>query len=810
MVDRAGLLKRLMATFLDELDEHVQKMSHCVLALEKEPSGKEREEYIAELFRAAHSLKGAARAVDQPQIERLCHVLEDAFGAIRAGTFETSPELSTLLLKTADVIGGTGQTLRAHEPVDEKLLGQYQEAVRSAVAGEPFSLPVATSPEAVTPEAAKPDVPEPKAAAPEVGAASKKETVAKVEADSRIPSSKVTLTETASKVVTGSEKISSGPASDGRPTAKQHASSTVRVSQEKLDQLLAQTGELLVVRQRIDTHPNELEALLESVAHWKQDWQSVQRAMIRLAENGGADPLLARSGTLTAHMVRTLEANGERLRMLERSLEQLRRRMQTDARRLNVVGAAVQDEVHDIRMVPFVEACAGLERLVRDIATTTGKNVELFIEGGDIEVDRSVLSGLADPLMHLVRNAVDHGIEAPDDRQSAGKTSEARLTVSASLRGSQIQVVVSDDGRGLNLEKIRDRVRTRGLPEPADDHEVVNCIFLPGFSTAEIITDVSGRGVGMDVVKRQVETLRGTIETATQPGLGTRFTLLVPLTLTTINAVFVRVGEQTFLLPSSNVSKLVRFLPTDVRMMQGQETLPLEGAPLPVVSLGQLLGRDSTVTKSESGHLTGVIGCVGEREAVFVVDHVSSEREIVIKNLGPRIHRVPHVSGATLLQSGEIALLLNVPSLMRSLTGGVRESSISAVDETVVVRHAAQRVLVVDDSITTRTLIRSILETAGYEVEAAVDGRDAWDRMQASAEGYELIVSDVDMPRMNGFRLTEAIRSSDRHQDIPVVLVTSRDSDEDKAQGVRAGASAYLVKSQFDQTNILETIQQLI
>jgi two-component system, chemotaxis family, sensor kinase CheA len=795
MVDREKLLQRLMTTFLEELDEHVQKISDCVLALEKGSTGKDREEQIAELFRAAHSLKGASRAVDQRQIEQVCHVLEDAFGAVRDGALETGSELCTLLLKTADVIGDAGQVLRAKEPVDSKLLSQYQKAVRAAVAGKPFVLPEENR------EQPKPDTASSAAPHAAPGHVAQPETQ-----DAPPPQSTDTpLADTPSTET----PLSESPLSES-PHAKQSASSTVRVTQQKLDQLLARTGELLVVRQRIEAHPVEMESLLDSVSDWKQEWQSVQRTMIRLVENGGGDPLLARSGQMAAQMARTLEANGEQLRSLERSLELLRRGMQSDSRQLNVVGAAVQDEVHHIRMVPFAEACAGLERSVRDISTTTGKSVELVIEGGDIEVDRSVISGLTDPLMHLVRNAVDHGIEAPEERQSAGKSAEANVTVSASLRGSQIQVVVSDDGKGLNLDKIRERVRTRKLPEPADDRELVNCIFLPGFSTAEIITDVSGRGVGLDVVKSQVETLRGTIETTTLPGLGTRFTLLVPLTLTTINVIFVRIGEQTFLLPSSNVSKLVRFLPTDVRMMQGQEMLSVNGAPLPVVSLGQLLGRGSTVSKSESGRLTGVVGCVGDREAVFVVDDVTSEREIVIKNLGPRIRRLPHVSGATLLQSAEIALLLNVPSLIRSVAGGGQKSSLTMIEESVTDQQVAQRVLVVDDSITTRTLIRSILETAGYDVEAAVDGRDAWDRIETSPAEYELVVSDVDMPHMNGFRLTEAIRSSERHQNIPVVLVTSRDSEEDKVQGVRAGASAYLVKSQFDQTNILETIQQLI
>lgn len=789
MVDREKLLLRLMATFLDELDEHVQTIGDGVLALEKGLPEDELTERLAAMFRAAHSLKGASRAVDQEPIEQLCHTLEDVFGAIRDGRMSLEGELCTLILKTADAIGSAGRALRAKDPLNTELLGEFRSAVQAAVAGDSFLIPELPSiePPAATEAANQPAEPaQPTAvAAQQTGSADP------------VP-------------VTDGEPPSKGspdpPVAAGRATS----SGTVRVAQEKLDLLLARSGELLVARQRMDTHPAEIEALLDAVSEWKQEWQSAQRTLVRLIEGAGPDPLVSRSSRYASRLAGIVETNGERLRLLEQTLDRLRRSTQSDARQLNVIGSSLQDEVHNIRMVPFEQACAGLERAVRDIATTSGKDVELLLEGDDIEVDRSVISGLTDPLMHLVRNAVDHGIEHPSDRKAAGKSPRARVTVSASLRGSQVEVVVSDDGRGLNLERIRDRVRSRNLPEPSDDRELVNCIFLPGFSTAEIITDVSGRGIGMDVVKSQVESLRGTIETASQPGFGTRFTLLVPLTLTTINAVFVRLGEQTFLMPSANVRKLVRFLHSEIQSMQGQETLPLNDAPLPVISLSELIGRESQVSPTESGHLTGVVVTVGGRDAVFVVDEVSSEREIVVKNLGARIHRLPHVSGATLLQSGEIALLLNVPSLLRKLSAGVQTGSLASAAGPESTHVELQRVLVVDDSVTTRTLIRSILETAGYDVDAAIDGQDAWERMQSASSPYEIVVTDVDMPRMDGFRLTEVIRSSSRYEETPIVLVTSRDAEEDKIRGVDSGANAYLVKSQFDQSNILETIQQLI
>ncbi|MDA1165697.1 MAG: hybrid sensor histidine kinase/response regulator [Planctomycetota bacterium] len=812
MVDRAKLLERLMATFVDELDDHVQTLNEGVLGLEKGVDVEDGRECLAQLFRAAHSLKGAARAVDQPTIEQLCHVLEDVYGGIRDGRLQPTSELCTLMLRTADAIGEAGQRLREKQPLDVELLELLRSAVTATAAGKPFEMPPAT-PAAGDPPTANVSLLIPAVTAPHVpeSSALPAAVVARATAPqgSEPPENIHPPTAATPTTVTAASEPEDSPAVATAPAASR-ASSTVRVAHEKLDLLLAQTGELLVTRQRIDTHPREIETLLDSITEWKRDWESVQRALIRLIEGNGVDPLVTRSTRYATRLIQTVEGTGERLRQLEKKLEQLRRKKLSDARQLNVVGNAVQDEVHHIRMVPFEEACAGLERAVRDIATSAGKEVELVLKGGDIEVDRSVINGLAGPLLHLVRNAVDHGIETATLRKVAGKATIAQVTVSASLRGSQMEVVVADDGQGLDLEKIRTRVRQRGLPEPSNEQELVNCICLPGFSTAEIITDVSGRGVGMDVVKSQVEELRGTVEIATQSGLGTRFTILVPLTLTTINAVFVNLGGQPFLLPTANVLRLVRFIPSDLRRIQGQETLPLGSSPVPVASLGELLGRASTPRLSESGRLTGVVVTAGDREVVLVVDEVTSEREVVIKNPGRRIQRLPHVSGAAMLQSGEIALLLNAPSLIRAVASGCRTLSVATVDTATKPEVVAQRVMVVDDSVTTRTLIRSILESAGYSVEAAVDGVDAWDRMQVSQSNFDLVVSDVDMPRMDGFRLTETIRSSARFENTPVVLVTSRDSDKDKVLGVRAGASAYLVKSDFDQSNILETIQQLI
>jgi len=418
-----------------------------------------------------------------------------------------------------------------------------------------------------------------------------------------------------------------------------------------------------------------------------------------------------------------------------------------------------------------------------------------------------VLDGLRDPLLHLIRNSIDHGLEPSADRLKAGKPQTGRVHVSATLRGSQVDITVSDDGRGLNREAILNKVRSKGLSEPRDDQELYRSIFLPGFSTAEIVTDLSGRGVGLDVVKAQLESLHGTIDLSSQPGFGTRFNLSVPLTLTTISALFVRAGGQIFALPSTNVSRLVRFAPEHVKSMGGQDVLPLGESPVPVTTLVGALDLQTANQPQTTGQLTGVVLTTGNRELVVIVDDLINEREAVVKNLGPQIRRIRYVSGATLLRSGEVALLLNVATLVRSQsTNRNALAHLKTVSDKG--QASARRVLVVDDSVTTRSLMKGILESAGYDVTAAVDGHDAWNRLQNS--NIELVVSDVDMPNMDGFSLTSQIRKSDSFEHLPVILVTSRDTDEDKARGVEAGANAYLVKSSFQQSSVLDTIEQLL
>jgi two-component system chemotaxis sensor kinase CheA len=585
------------------------------------------------------------------------------------------------------------------------------------------------------------------------------------------------------------------------------ASPTVRIAADKLDDLLARSGELLVVRRRVQSRTDDLTELQNFVNRWKAEWRSAEKALGRTwaeAKRGAEAPIGA--AALSRRTARALGRVGDNVRQLEKDLERLAAVLRGDARALDQAAGALDEEVRRVRMIPFADACQGLDRVVHDLAEAGGKAVDLVIQGGNVELDRSVLEGLKDPLRHLVRNAVDHGAEPAEERRKAGKPPRVTVTVAAVLRGAQVEVVVADDGRGLDLEALRQQLRKKNLPEPADDRELARLIFLPGMTTTRLITDVSGRGVGLDVVKSRVEALHGTVDLSFTAGHGTRFALAVPLTLTTLRALLVAAGGQTFAFVGTNVQKLVRADPAALRSVEGREMLALGGAPLPVASLTDTLGlppREAAPRRK----VPAVVVAAGDRRMAFVVDEFLAEQEIVVKGLGSRLRRVRHFSGATILPSGQIALVLNAADLIRRALG---RPTARPLGEALApkVAPAKKRILIAEDSVTTRALEKSILEAAGYDVTAAADGADAWQLLQE--RGADLLVSDVEMPRLDGFGLAETVRGSSRFRELPVVLVTARATESDKARGLAAGANAYLVKSAFDQRALLETIAQLL
>jgi two-component system chemotaxis sensor kinase CheA len=408
-------------------------------------------------------------------------------------------------------------------------------------------------------------------------------------------------------------------------------------------------------------------------------------------------------------------------------------------------------------------------------------------------------------LLQLCRNAVDHGIETPAERKAAGKPAEGIIRLRGELRGAEVLLTVADDGRGLDLPAVRQQAQRRGLPLPATAREAAAVVFSVGFSTAPSVTELSGRGVGLDVVKAAVESLHGTVALASEPGQGVSFTVRVPVTLTTFRAVLFRVGGHVFALPASAIRRLERLSPERIASVEGRDMLATPEGPIPLGSLAQAVGLPSA--DPSTGRAPVALIEVGTRIAALVIDELLEEREVLLKPLGRHLRNSRFVLGGTLLPDGQLALVLSAAELVRAFLSSGRGDSLAA-KLTSDHSQARKRILVADDSITTRSLEKSIIESAGYDVLAVADGEEAWRVLQQRP--VDLVVSDVEMPRMDGFALAEAIRGSRRWGRLPVVLVSALCSDADRARGLAVGANAYIAKGTFDQHELLQTISQLL
>ncbi len=569
----------------------------------------------------------------------------------------------------------------------------------------------------------------------------------------------------------------------------------VRVEVEKLDALLASASLLLAASARAAARKDELAALHEVSRRRAVEYSRAGRRVRLALERAAASPAAAQSVT---EMEQSLwQVARETGRMMGVATE--------DARALAQTTDEVIDRTRRLRMRPFADACEALPRAVRDLATAAGKEAQLMLEGGAVEADRGVLDMLREALLHLVRNAVDHGLEHPGAREAAGKPRRGTVRVAATLRGDGLVIVVADDGAGINVAGIRSLLERRAARVPASDREVARLLFQGGLTTRAQPTAISGRGVGLDLVRAAIDRMGGTVDVTWTPGRGTTFTVECPLSLATVHALLVAVGPQVLAMPTAHVERLIRVRLGDVKHAEGRAVIVTAGDTVPLIPLARLL--PPLPEKSLLDPFPVVVLSAGERRLAVAVDELITEQEVLVQPLESGGRRLPHLSGGVLLASGAVALALNTPALIASGLESAADGRIAPA-ETETHGPARRRIVVVDDSITTRALEQSILEAAGYDVRTAVDGADAWKILQE--QGSDLVVADVEMPRMDGFALCEAIRGSKRFKELPVVLVSALETPAHRARGLEAGADAYIGKSSFDQQGLLDAIRQLL
>jgi two-component system chemotaxis sensor kinase CheA len=762
-------LKRLLDTFRVEAQEHVNALSSGLIELEKAATAQKQLEITEAIFREAHSLKGAARAVNMTDIESLCQSLESVFAALKSQAITASAGLFDLLHEAVDSLG--------------KLLsdteGELASSEQSALAGLIERLKEASAGREVA----------------------RQESVVRTQAqpvpDTRPPTP---------DAETSPRDIEIPP-----PTMAE----TVRVSTGKLNSILLQTEEMLSAKLASGQRIAELEELDSTLTAWEKEWRKIypelQKLKHSLEKKGDRSN---NDSSRLARLIEFLDWNQTQAKQLENKLAAAMRSAEHDNHSVGLMVDSLLEDTKRVMMVSFSTLLEAFPGMVRDLSRQCGKEAELVIQGGEVEIDRRILEEMKDPLIHLVRNSIEHGIETPIERQQRNKPPKGTVTLAIAQINSHIEILISDDGSGIDAAKIKAaavRLGTLSANEvwKMPDSEALLLIFLSGISTSPIITDISGRGLGLAIVREKVDKVRGTISLETHPGTGTTFKLVLPMKVATFRGVIVRVAEHLFVLPTTNVERVVKVSKEEIKTVENRQTIELNGQAISLVRLEDALGlaRQNHASSSESS-LSAVILHVDGKHIAFLVDEVVNEQEVLVKNLGKQLLRMPNVAGATVFGTGRLVPVLNIRDLMKSAV----QASVGAAKPAVVPvekkKGKKPAVLVVEDSITARTLLKNILEATGYDLATAVDGIDAFTQLRSGE--FDIVVSDVDMPRMNGFDLTAKIRADKKLVDLPVVLLTALESREHRERGIEVGANAYIVKSSFDQSNLLEVIRRLI
>lgn len=775
--------EELLALFQTESEERWQEIEEGLRLLAADPNDRAA---LDATFREAHNLKGAARMIGAGEVEAVAHRFEELLGEARGGSLALSAQVIDRLYRGLDAI---------------------RKLVDEAVTGRPSGVDVSTVLDELD---APPPIPPSAPAAGEHGGAT--ETAGRplpFGAETEIPPQQIASPLPKPEPARTQQAAGTG-ADSPQASPETFRIGTIRVEPQKLDALLVHAAELIVTKTRI---VRRLAAIDEIVALWRA-WDRDAAEHRLSGAVATPDPTDGGRGRLSDYH----ERERERLSRLGASLAQLAEAASEDSARLSLTSTAIEEGIRGLRLLPLSTIFNLFPPVVRDLARQQSKEAQLVITGGDTIADKRILEEMKDPLMHLIRNAVDHGIEPPEERESAGKPRTGTIVIRAWQTSIDIVIAVEDDGRGLDVDRIQRAAQKRGVRR--DDElltmspaQVESLIFTSGLSTSTLVTDVSGRGVGLDAVRANVERLKGRIEVQSSPGARCAVTIRVPLTVATQRVLLVFAGGRAYALPLESVETLRMLTRQEVYATAGQDTMALAGRPVPVARLSDLLeipdGRSAARSDAENARFTEErFPCVilrhAEQRLALVVDALGDEQEVVLKPFGPILKRVRNVSGATILATGEVCAVLNVVDLIQSAS---QREGLSLVERPAMEAPTKLVVLLVEDSMITRAQERRVLEGAGYDVVTAVDGLDAWNKL--SQRHFDAVVTDVQMPNLDGLALTHRIRQEDRYQDLPVILVTSLATDADKKRGLELGASAYITKMGFDQSQLLDALQRL-
>ncbi|MDY7579521.1 hybrid sensor histidine kinase/response regulator [Herbaspirillum sp. RTI4] len=750
--------------FRIESSEHLQAIESGLLHIEKDP---DNVPLLEELFRESHSLKGASRMLELYDIERIFHRFEDILGKARTSGQRLTSAAIDCMCKSLDAIRKLVNEATHGERANVDV-GAVLDVLKAADAGD----------------------------AGGIGAERESATDAVLFADSGSEENVAMSGERRSSDAGSAGQIDemfnvSKAILGGKAGAEQFVIETIRVETRKLDMLMTHAGELTVAKVRIARRYMDLEELQEK---WDQIHLNFKKST---SENSLLSALLEQYAS---------------------QLENVVGAAYEDSARLDFVTGELEDGIRSVRLLPLSTIFNLFGLMVRKLSRECGKEVELHIEGGDITADKRILEEMKDPLMHIIRNAIDHGLELPQERLAKGKSATGHIRLRAYQSSSNVMIDIEDDGRGLNLQAIRRSALKTNLwreEELAamDDEKIMSLIFMPGFSTSTFVSDVSGRGVGMDVVHANVKKLKGTVSVSSVPDTSCMIRIQLPLTLATSRVLIVVDNGVKYAVPVEHVQKSYSLPWKDLFTVEGHLATMFEQKAVAVARLGNLLQfkrkdfvraeKDGAQQKAEE-RSPCIIMEVNEERFGLIVDELLDEQEIVLKSQSVLLRHINDLSGVTILGTGEVCMVLNPVDFVAELKRQATESASSAH----AVVHKKQLILLAEDSLTTRAQMKRILESGGYEVVMAVDGMDAYSKLDTRP--FDAIVSDINMPNMDGLELAQKVRSHKKYAKLPLVLVTMLSTDEDKKRGMEAGANAYISKATFEQKLLLDTLKRLV
>ena len=746
----------MLELFQLEADAQTQVLNAGLLALERNPT---QAEQLEACMRAAHSLKGAARIVGIDAGVGIAHVMEDCLVNAQNGQLRLTPDHIDALLKGTDLL------LRVAKPdsgVTPAEVAQFVEHMDLMSRGGFIAMQESLQTAQPAPAPVVMDTPAPQAAPTALA-------------------------------------VPQEPVVEEAPVADAGGERVLRVTAERLNRLLDLSSKSLVESQR-------LKPFLTSMQRMKRLQTNASRTLNGLHDalnEADTDP---QTLALLADARRLVDDCQQLLTQQASDLDEFSWQSEQRAQLL-------YDTALACRLRPFNDVLRGQERMIRDLGRSLGKQVRLDVKGQKTQVDREVLEKLEAPLVHLLRNAVDHGIESPEARARAGKPAEGVITIKASHQAGLLVLELSDDGGGIDLDRLRRAIAQRQLSTAEtiaqmSEDELLSFLFLPGFSMRDTVTEVSGRGVGLDVVQHMVRQLRGAIELRQVPGQGATFYLEVPLTLSVVRSLVVMIGGEAYAFPLAQIDRMLELAPQDIVQLEGRQHFWHEGRHVGLVAAHQLLQRPEG--EASAGDIRVVV--IRERDAVYgvAVERFVGERTLVVLPIDARLGKVQDISAGALLDDGTPVLILDVEDMLRSVEKLLSTGRLERIDRGARQAGAVarKRILVVDDSLTVRELERKLLLQRGYDVAVAVDGMDGWNALRS--EHFDLLVSDIDMPRMDGIELVTLIRRDNRLQSLPVMVVSYKDREEDRRRGLDAGADYYLAKASFHDEALLDAVVDLI